>query len=319
MWSSACCCIPATSSATDRWAIFDSLWRQAARAEEVGFDHIWLGDSVTMLDKARGNCFTLMAALAMATKTIGIGSVPMLPSLRNPVLLAHTLATLDVIAKGRIHLGVSAGPVTDYIRRQFEACGVPAGEKAGRLSESIVLLRRLWAEDPFDFEGKYYSFENTGILPRPIQTPAIPIWIAAGDNETALRRVARLGDGWVTTEEDIDEFKRLRALIDGYSEEYGRAPGATSPTMLYATFRVDEDGEKAREEGFDWMVQFFRKPRERLGSYTPIFGTPEECAEILKAYAEAGMSCIVARLASENIEGQMDIMLNRLKPALAAR
>ena len=72
---------------------FDQLWSDAALAEELGFDHIWLGDSVTVLDKARGDCMTTMAALAARTNKIRIGAVPMLPALRNPVLLAHALAT----------------------------------------------------------------------------------------------------------------------------------------------------------------------------------------------------------------------------------
>src|SRR6476620_345456 len=81
---------------------FEQLWADAAQAEELGFDHIWLGDSVTVLDKARGDCLTTTAALAAHTKTIRLGIVPMLPALRNPVLLAHSLATIDVISNGRI-------------------------------------------------------------------------------------------------------------------------------------------------------------------------------------------------------------------------
>src|SRR6185503_6249970 len=144
---------------------FEHLWSDAAQAEEIGFDHIWLGDSVTVLDKARGDCLTTMAALAARTSTIRIGAVPMLPALRNPVLLAHALATLDVISKGRIILGVSVGPVRDYIQRQFAACGVPPKEKAGRLGECIEIIRRLWSEKTITFDGRYYKFNDVGVLP----------------------------------------------------------------------------------------------------------------------------------------------------------
>ncbi|HEY6999486.1 MAG TPA: LLM class flavin-dependent oxidoreductase, partial [Candidatus Binatia bacterium] len=96
---------------------FERLWADALQAEEAGFHHIWLGDSVTVLDKARGDCLTTMAALAAHTNRIRIGAVPMLAALRNPVLLAHALATLDVISNGRIILGVSVGPVREYIQR----------------------------------------------------------------------------------------------------------------------------------------------------------------------------------------------------------
>ena len=81
---------------------FDQLWADAAQAEDLGFDHIWLGDSVTVLDKARGDCVTTMAALAARTEKVRLGAVPMLAALRNPVLLAHALATIDVISKGRV-------------------------------------------------------------------------------------------------------------------------------------------------------------------------------------------------------------------------
>ena len=296
---------------------FEPLWAQAAEAEAAGFDHVWVGDSVTVAHFPRSDCLTTMAALAMATRTIGIGTVPLLLSLRNPVLVAHALATLDVIAKGRIRIGVSPGPNAEEIMAQFAACGVPAGEKAGRLSESVQLVRRLWAEERVDFEGKYYKFADTGILPKPVQGPTIPIWITADGNETALRRVARLGDGWVTSTADIAQFRRNRELIDTYAAEYGRAPGATAPSMLYATLYIDPDGEKAREDGWRWMEGMFSLPRERLARFMPIFGTPAECADQLAAYAEAGMTCLVARLAADDMARQTEFLMGEIKPLLA--
>src|SRR5262249_36818584 len=144
---------------------FEQLWADVAQAEVLGFDHIWLGDSVTVLEKARGDCLTTMAALAARTTKIRIGAVPMLPALRNPVLLAHALAPLDGSSKGRIPLGVSVGRVRAYIQRKFAACGVPPQEKAGRLSESIEIMRRLWTETTVSYDGRYYKLSDVGILP----------------------------------------------------------------------------------------------------------------------------------------------------------
>ncbi len=294
---------------------FDEVWEGAAMAEEMGFDHVWLGDSVTLLDKARGDCLTTMAALAVKTKRVRIGTMPFLPALRNPVLLAHALATLDVISKGRLILGVSVAPMAEYIERQFIACGVPFHEKAGRLSESIKVMRRLWTEKTFAFEGKYYQFKEVGILPHPVE-PTIPIWIAADNHENAFKRVARLGDGWITTAATLDKFITCRKKIDAYAQEYGRA-GKVSPSALYATFNLNTNGNTAREEGWTWMENFFRQPRARLRHFT-IFGTPEECAQILRGYVDAGLTAIVARLASPDLRGQMQLFLNELKPRLAA-
>ena len=146
---------------------FDDLWRVAALAEDLGFDHIWLADSVTLLDRARGDCLAVMGALAAKTSKIKIGTVPLLAALRNPVLLAHSLATLDLISNGRLMLAVSVGPVAEYMERQFRACGVPSHEKAGRLSKCTKIVRQLMKHNKINFEGKYYQLKEVGILPRP--------------------------------------------------------------------------------------------------------------------------------------------------------
>src|SRR5262249_5047318 len=172
---------------------FEQLWSDAAQAEALGFDHIWLGDSVTVLEKARGDCLTTMAALAARTTKIRIGAVPMLPALRNPVLLAHALATLDVISKGRIILGVSVGPVRDYIQRQFAACGVPPQEKAGRLSESIEIIRRLWTETTVSYDGRYYKLREAAIPPHPAQKPRMRIRSHAERHENTFTPVRAPG------------------------------------------------------------------------------------------------------------------------------
>jgi alkanesulfonate monooxygenase SsuD/methylene tetrahydromethanopterin reductase-like flavin-dependent oxidoreductase (luciferase family) len=294
---------------------FEQLWSDAAQSEELGFDHIWLGDSVTVLDKARGDCLTTMAALAARTNRIRIGAVPMLPALRNPVLLAHALATLDVISKGRIILGVSVGPVRDYIQRQFTACGVPPQEKAGRLSESIEIMRRLWRETTVDYDGRFYKLNDVGILPHPAQKSGIPIWIAADANENGFKRVARLGDGWVTLAPTVERFAAARHKIDRYAFEHGRA-GKCPVTALYATFNIQTDRDRAKDEGWQWMERFFDKPKEKLGYHFTIFGTPEECVRLLKGYAEAGLTTIIARIASDDVRAQARLLLSEIKPQL---
>jgi alkanesulfonate monooxygenase SsuD/methylene tetrahydromethanopterin reductase-like flavin-dependent oxidoreductase (luciferase family) len=301
-------------------ADFAALWEAAAAAEAAGYDDIWLGDSITTLERARGDCLTLMAALAMATQKVRIGTVPLLMSLRHPVPLAHALATIDVISKGRLRIGASPGPVAPYIARQFEACGVPAGEKAGRLNETITLCRRLWTEDRVTFAGKYFQLDNEGILPKPVQKPAVPIWVATGgrQSEPALRRVARLSDGWLSTGPTPEAFAADRKLIDDFARAYGRAPEELAPSILYAALRIEENGVRAREDGWAWMETFFGRPRARLeGTYTPIFGTAAECTAILRAYVAAGMTGIIARIASDEAEAQTEILLGKVKPALA--
>jgi len=295
---------------------FAHLWADAAQAEELGFDHIWLGDSVTVLDKARGDCLTTMAALAARTSKIRLGIVPMLPALRNPVLLAHALATIDVISNGRIILGVSVGPVRDYIQRQFAACGVPPQEKAGRLSETIEIMRQLWSEPKIDYEGRYFKLHDVGILPHPVQQPGIPIWIVADRNETGFKRVARLGDGWVTLAPTLERFTGAREKIERFAKEFGRVKELRE-TALYVTFNICDDAEKADAEGWKWMENFFGVPRAKLGHFFTIFATPEECVRMLQGYVDAGLTTIIARIASDDVPGQGRLLLNEIRPALS--
>ena len=294
---------------------FERLWADAAQAEELGFDHIWLGDSVTVLDKARGDCLTTMAALAARTKRVRIGAVPMLAALRNPVLLAHALATLDVISNGRIILGMSVGPVRDYIQHQFAGCSVPAEEKAGRLGECIEIMRRLWAEQTISYNGRYYKLADVGILPHPAQTPGISIWIAADRHENSFKRVARLGDGWVTLAPTLERFASGRCKIDEYAAAHGRA-GRCGASALYATFNIQNDSERARDEGWHWMERFFEQPREKLTHHFTIFGTVDECARLLKGYQAAGLTAVIARVASDDVREQSRMLLNDIKPRL---
>jgi len=294
---------------------FEHLWAGAAQAEELGFDHIWLGDSVTVLDKARGDCLTTMAALAVHTSKIRLGIVPMLPALRNPVLLAHALATIDVISNGRMILGVSVGPVRDYIQRQFAACGVPPREKAGRLSETIEIMRRLWSEPKIDYLGRYFQLRDVGILPHPVQQPGIPIWVAADRNDTGFKRVARLGDGWVTLAPTLERFTGARAKIVEHAESYGRVEKLRE-TALYVTFNICDDAERAKEEGWKWMEKFFGEPRTKLGHFFTIFATPEQCLGVLKGYVDAGLTTLIARIASDDVRGQAKLLLAEIKPRL---
>jgi alkanesulfonate monooxygenase SsuD/methylene tetrahydromethanopterin reductase-like flavin-dependent oxidoreductase (luciferase family) len=297
-------------------AEFTSVWRQAQHAEASGWDDIWLGDSVTVLERARGDCLTLMSALAMTTKTVRIGTVPLLMSLRQPVTLAHALATIDVISGGRLVVGASAGPVAPYMTRQFEACGVPAQEKAGRLSETIELVRRLWTEPRVTFAGKYFKLDDVGILPKPLQCPP-PILLATGGAppEATMRRAARLGDGAISTAETPERFAAWSASLDKLRAEYGKGGSVTK--LLFASFRIGGDGSRTREEGWSWMESFFRRSRKDLqGTFTPVFGTETECAAQLKRYRDAGMTGVIARIASDEDETQAELLVKALKPAL---
>src|SRR5882762_8293914 len=118
----------------------------AERAEELGFDSIWVGDSI--LARPRHEPLTLLAAVAARTRRAELGTAVLLPALRNPVVLAQQVATLDRIAEGRVILGVGIASDVPNIRAEFEAAGVPFEKRIGRLVEGMALCRALWTGKP---------------------------------------------------------------------------------------------------------------------------------------------------------------------------
>jgi len=156
---------------------------------------------------------SLMAFIAGKTRTLRlISSVMILPH-RNPVVTAKMLATIDVLSGGRVTVGVGVG----WLREEFQALGAPDFDRRGAVSDEYLrIFKTLWTEDPASFRGEFYRFDSIRCLPHPVQKPHPPIWVG-GHSKAALRRVARLGDGWHPVGANPAAPLRppeLRALLD---------------------------------------------------------------------------------------------------------
>ena len=130
-----------------------ALLALAERAEALGYDSVWVGDS--LLARPRHEPLTLLAAAAARTRRIELGTAVLLPALRNPVLLAHQVATLDRISEGRIILGVGVATDVENVRDDFEAAGVPFEKRGPRMLEGLRLCRALWSGEPVDWDGRW--------------------------------------------------------------------------------------------------------------------------------------------------------------------
>ena len=125
----------------------------AERAERLGYDAVWVGD--LLLARPRHDPLTLLAAVAARTQRVMVGTAVFLPALRNPVVLAHQLATLDRISEGRLVLGAGIATDVENIRAEFTAAGVPFEGRVGRMMEGLRLARALWTGQPVDWEGRW--------------------------------------------------------------------------------------------------------------------------------------------------------------------
>src|SRR5712672_3824272 len=152
-----------------------SLLDLAERAERLGFDSLWVGDS--LLARPRHDPLTLLAAVAARTHHPELGTAVLLPALRNPVVLAQQVATLDRISEGRLILGVGIATDVPNIRAEFEAAGVPFDKRVGRMIEGLALCRALWTGKPVDWNGRWKV--EAGVLgPTPHRPGGPPIWVA---------------------------------------------------------------------------------------------------------------------------------------------
>src|SRR5947207_6571098 len=150
----------------------------AERAERLGFDSIWVGDS--LLARPRHDPLTLLAAVAARTRKAELGTAVLLPALRNPVVLAQQVATLDRISEGRFILGVGIATDVLNVRAEFEAAGVPFDKRVGRLVEGLALCRALWTGKPVDWpregDGRW-KLTGAVLGPTPHRPGGPPIWI----------------------------------------------------------------------------------------------------------------------------------------------
>ena len=173
---------------------FRQILDLAEHAEALGFDSVWVGDSV--LARPRFEALTTLAAIAARTQRVKLGTAVLLPMLRHPVLLANEVANLDHVAHGQLILGVGIGGNSPAVAQEFAACGVPIARRVGLFEEGITLMRRLWTEPEVTFQGCYFKVQSLRLGLRPLQPSGVPLWLA-GSADNALRRVLRLGDGWL--------------------------------------------------------------------------------------------------------------------------
>jgi alkanesulfonate monooxygenase SsuD/methylene tetrahydromethanopterin reductase-like flavin-dependent oxidoreductase (luciferase family) len=273
----------------------------AGRAEALGFDSIWVGDS--LLARPRHDPLTLLAAVAARTRNAELGTAVLLPALRNPVVLAQQIATLDQIAAGRIILGVGIASDVPNIRAEFTAAGVPFEKRVGRLLEGLRLSRELWTGQPVNWNGRWV-IENSVLGPTPHRPGGPPIWIG-GMVRAARERVGRLYDGWFPNAPDAKGWGAQFREIRDIARDAARDPAAITGA-IYLTLTIDDDQARAEQRLDAFFENYYGQPpavmRGRQANYA---GPAAGAAAWLKGYIEEGVSHLVLRFAGDP-ERQME-------------
>jgi alkanesulfonate monooxygenase SsuD/methylene tetrahydromethanopterin reductase-like flavin-dependent oxidoreductase (luciferase family) len=303
------------------------LLETADAAERCGaFDSIWVGDN--FLSKPRLEALVTLSAIAARTRRVRLGTVCLASfPLRDPLALAVQWASLDVLSGGRTICGVCIGGsarLGPAFAAELAAFGVDSDERPARMEEGIELLRLFWGPDPVTYRGRFRSYEAVQALPKPVQA-RVPIIIAVNPEpaaqpsllERALRRVARLADGWQTDGTPPEVFRERWQMIRAYAEEYGRA-GEVTDASLHLMVNIAGDAAAARRESVAFLDRYYGAGSvgDEFLRHWLAFGPPAAVAEKIKLFIDAGCTTPILRFTSIDQRRQLERCVDEVLPLL---
>lgn len=256
--------------------------RQATLAAiaDLGIDHVCVGDHVSFRVGAGADALidatSLLARYAELPCYVALYLLP----LRHPVLVARQLSSIAELAPGRLTLGVGIGGEDPH---ELEICGVNPSTRGRRMDESLAILRELTLGKPVSFDGEFFTLRDAQILPAP--SPSIPI-VVGGRSDAAVRRAGRYGDGWLGIWVSPRRFGSVVTRIAEHAADAGRDANDFQHAMnVWCGFGDRRDDARAALAA--GMQNFYQMPFEPFERYSP-YGTPDEVADILHPFVEAG-------------------------------
>jgi probable F420-dependent oxidoreductase len=265
----------------------------AQQAEELGFDLVGCGEHL-FFHGPTPNAFAMLAAAAAVTTRIRlVTSIALLP-LYPAALVAKLAAMLDNISDGRFELGLGAGG--EY-PAEFEAAGVDPAIRYRRMDEGLEVIQRLFSGGPVSFEGEYCSLSDVTLDPPP-KHGGLPIWLG-GRKRGAIQRAGRHADIWMPYMVEPTQVRDGLAQVRQVAAMNGRAGDAVS-AALFAWTAVDNDADWARRIGVAAVSAAYRQDFSSLASRYLLIGGPDEVAERLSEFAEAGVETVLCQVAADN-------------------
>ena len=276
--------------------------------DKYGYDSIWLSDRIVS-DRFSLEPIVALSMVAAYSDRMKFGTSVLALPLRNPVVLAKQVATLDYLSQGRFFPAVGLGQEEP---EEYEACGVPKGDRARRTDEAIVLMRRLWQEDKVTHEGDFFTCHDVSITPKPIFQPSPPVWIG-GRSPAAARRVGRVGDGWLVSSATPSEVSEGRDIVFDTAAQYRREIEEDHVGVLLGYY-ISEDYEQAATKAHQFVTR--HRPDAHFTEFTAV-GTTEQVGELIQQYIDAGASKFAVRplCAGEESMEQLEIMGQEVLPA----
>lgn len=289
--------LPQLQFGTQRFDL-ETLLAYVRTARESGLSRLSANDHLIFSAPWLDGTTTLASVLPEAGDMQLMTTVA-LPGVRGPVPLAKTLAALDLLAGGRLTVGVGGGSSPD----DYAAVGLPFEERWARLDEAVPLLRALWRGTAPPAGRRFYAAPDRRMLPLPAGGGGIPVWIGSWGSDAGLRRVARLGDGWLASAYNTtpEVFAAARHRLAELLASAGRDPAGFPNALATMWFHLTDDHADAERVWREHLLPVVRRPPEELHDRLPV-GPPERFAELLSAFGDAGVQGVLVW----PVTGQLD-------------
>jgi len=289
----------------------------AQKAESLGYDSLSVNDHVVFRTSWLDAISTL-SAVAAITNEIKLGTSILNIVVRNPVICAKALSTIDILSSGRL-FAVGVGPGSH--KGDYDICGIPFEERWKRFTEALQVLQIVWKNNNKEqknstltnYSGRYYRFEKVSVQPKPFQKPHPPIYIGSwGSSEAGLKRVAKYGNGWMASAYNItpDKFKVKWKILLSYRQALGKDIQSFENSVMSMFGYIDNDRNRAHRMAKDVLSPALGRPTEELESLL-LFGSPDHCLEKIRALSEAGVKRIHFWPVSDYLE-QIEIFRNEI-------
>jgi alkanesulfonate monooxygenase SsuD/methylene tetrahydromethanopterin reductase-like flavin-dependent oxidoreductase (luciferase family) len=289
------------------------LWPAVDRADADGFDSIWVTDR-TLAGTPWLDCLTLLGALTGRVTNASLGTAVLVAARRNPVHVAHALATADHLSNGRVIAGIGLGGLNPD---EYTIAGIPASEAARRTDETIGLLRRLWS--PGSIAHANWNDVDVALAPTPSRP--IPVWIG-GSSPAARQRAGRLGDGWICNFLSPDAFRDGIADVEAHARAAGRDPSRIA-RAIYLFAAIGRTRDEATDVLGPAIQALFGAPLEAM-SDACLYGTPDDWVARVEQYRQAGAQHVTVLLYSRDLVRDVGLVadhvrahLTKGRPALA--
>jgi len=286
--------------------------QQIKQVEDHGFDMLTTGEHIIFFRPIL-DTITVLAYAAAATERIKLLPSTLIMPLRHPTMLAKELTSIDILSKGRLIASVGIGG--DY-PREFEACGVSMKERGVRANEGIQIMRKFWSGERFSFDGKIFKFEDMDMLPPPYQKGGPPLWVC-GRSDPAMRRAARMGDGWQPYMYTAEQLGESVTKVHAFADEAGRTLPDDFAFTSFVYISQHDDVQEGRNRAIEQLSYRFNMPFEKIVDKYCAYGPADRIIEQLAEYVRHGSNHLIVALVMPE-EERMDYVARFAEEILPA-